>query len=79
VSVDVLREQSRRTTKRSCESMVLAARRRLEFEENRRRSASATRAVVEDDADATVLDYGCGFGALAAYSRTRGHRGGYAA
>ena len=31
----------------------------------------------EDEADGTVLDYGCGFGALAAYLRSRGHRGAY--
>jgi len=31
----------------------------------------------EDDVDASVLDYGCGFGALAAYLRSRGHRGAY--
>ena len=30
-----------------------------------------------DDADASVLDYGCGYGALADYLRARGHRGAY--
>lgn len=30
-----------------------------------------------DEADASVLDYGCGYGALADYLRARGHRGAY--
>lgn len=30
-----------------------------------------------DDADASLIDYGCGYGALAGYLRTRGHRGPY--
>jgi len=30
-----------------------------------------------DAPDATLLDYGCGYGALAAYARGRGHRGPY--
>jgi SAM-dependent methyltransferase len=30
-----------------------------------------------DDADASLLDYGCGYGALAEYVRARGHRGSY--
>jgi SAM-dependent methyltransferase len=30
-----------------------------------------------DEPDASVVDYGCGYGALAAYLRTRGHRGPY--
>ena len=30
-----------------------------------------------DDADASILDYGCGYGALADYLRGRGHRGDY--
>jgi SAM-dependent methyltransferase len=29
------------------------------------------------DADASVLDYGCGYGAMAAFMRSRGHRGAY--
>jgi SAM-dependent methyltransferase len=29
------------------------------------------------EADATVLDYGCGYGAMAGYMRGRGHRGTY--
>ena len=33
--------------------------------------------VLEHDLDATVNDYGCGYGALAAYLRERGHRGAY--
>ena len=33
--------------------------------------------VLEDDADATVIDYGCGYGALAGYVREHGHRGRY--
>jgi SAM-dependent methyltransferase len=33
--------------------------------------------LLQDNADATVLDYGCGYGAMAAYLRTRGHRGAY--
>jgi len=32
----------------------------------------------EAEADASLLDYGCGYGALAAYVRGRGHRGPYA-
>jgi SAM-dependent methyltransferase len=31
----------------------------------------------EDEPDASILDYGCGYGALAAYIRARGHRGPY--
>lgn len=31
----------------------------------------------EDDPDASVIDYGCGYGALAEYIRSRGHRGAY--
>jgi SAM-dependent methyltransferase len=31
----------------------------------------------EDERDASVLDYGCGYGALAEYIRSRGHRGAY--
>ena len=30
-----------------------------------------------DEADASILDYGCGYGALADYLRARGHRGAY--
>ena len=30
-----------------------------------------------DDADASLLDYGCGYAALASYVRERGHRGAY--
>jgi SAM-dependent methyltransferase len=30
-----------------------------------------------DEADASILDYGCGYGALADYLRARGHRGTY--
>ena len=30
-----------------------------------------------DDPDASILDYGCGYGALADYLRARGHRGAY--
>jgi SAM-dependent methyltransferase len=30
-----------------------------------------------DEADASLLDYGCGYGALAGYLRARGHRGPY--
>jgi len=33
--------------------------------------------VIEDDPDASVLDYGCGYGALRSYLRERGHRGPY--
>jgi SAM-dependent methyltransferase len=33
--------------------------------------------VLEDDPDASVLDYGCGYGALRSYLRERGHRGPY--
>ena len=33
--------------------------------------------LVKDDPDASVLDYGCGYGALRAYLRERGHRGRY--
>jgi SAM-dependent methyltransferase len=31
----------------------------------------------EDDPDASLIDYGCGYGALAEYIRSRGHRGAY--
>jgi SAM-dependent methyltransferase len=31
----------------------------------------------DEDADASLLDYGCGYGALAAYARERGHHGRY--
>lgn len=31
----------------------------------------------EDEPDASVLDYGCGYGALAGYLHARGHRGPY--
>src|SRR5262245_2538170 len=34
-------------------------------------------AKVIDDVDASVLDYGCGYGALGAYLRSHGHRGPY--
>jgi SAM-dependent methyltransferase len=30
-----------------------------------------------EEADASILDYGCGYGALADYLRARGHRGAY--
>jgi len=30
-----------------------------------------------DEADTSILDYGCGYGALADYLRARGHRGAY--
>lgn len=30
-----------------------------------------------DESDASILDYGCGYGALADYLRARGHRGTY--
>jgi SAM-dependent methyltransferase len=33
--------------------------------------------LLEDDPDASVLDYGCGYGALRSYLRARGHRGPY--
>jgi SAM-dependent methyltransferase len=33
--------------------------------------------IVEDDPDASVLDYGCGYGALRSYLRERRHRGPY--
>jgi SAM-dependent methyltransferase len=33
--------------------------------------------LVEGDPDASVLDYGCGYGALRTYLRDRGHRGSY--
>jgi SAM-dependent methyltransferase len=33
--------------------------------------------LIEDDPDASVLDYGCGYGALRSYLRKRGHRGPY--
>jgi SAM-dependent methyltransferase len=31
----------------------------------------------QDETDASILDYGCGYGALADYLRARGHRGAY--
>ena len=33
--------------------------------------------LLEDDHEASVLDYGCGYGALAGYLRRHGHRGAY--
>ena len=33
--------------------------------------------LIEEDPDASVLDYGCGYGALRSYLRERGHRGPY--
>jgi SAM-dependent methyltransferase len=33
--------------------------------------------LIEDDPDASVLDYGCGYGALRSYLGERGHRGPY--
>lgn len=33
--------------------------------------------LVDDEPAASVLDYGCGYGALAGYLRARGHRGPY--
>jgi SAM-dependent methyltransferase len=33
--------------------------------------------LVDPDPDATVLDFGCGYGALAHFLRQHGHRGGY--
>ena len=33
--------------------------------------------LIEGEPDASVLDYGCGYGALAGYLRQRGHRGSY--
>jgi SAM-dependent methyltransferase len=33
--------------------------------------------LIENDPDASVLDYGCGYGALRPYLRERGHRGPY--
>jgi SAM-dependent methyltransferase len=33
--------------------------------------------IVEPDPDAAVLDFGCGYGALAPFLRQRGHRGAY--
>jgi SAM-dependent methyltransferase len=33
--------------------------------------------VWREEADASILDYGCGYGALADYLRGRGHRGAY--
>jgi SAM-dependent methyltransferase len=33
--------------------------------------------LLDADPDASVLDYGCGYGALAQYARERGHRGAY--
>jgi SAM-dependent methyltransferase len=31
----------------------------------------------DSEPDASILDYGCGYGALAAWARARGHRGAY--
>jgi SAM-dependent methyltransferase len=33
--------------------------------------------LIEDEQDASVLDYGCGYGALRSFLRERGHRGPY--
>ncbi len=35
------------------------------------------RRLIDDDPDASVLDYGCGYGALRPYLRAHGHRGRY--
>ena len=79
MSVDVLREQSRRYYEAKLREHGPSPRgvdwNSKESQEVRFRQLAR---LFEDDADATVLDYGCGFGALAAYLRTRGHRGGYA-
>jgi SAM-dependent methyltransferase len=45
-------------------------------ESQRLRFRELTR-LVEGDPDASVLDYGCGYGALRTYLRDRGHRGSY--
>jgi len=46
-------------------------------EESQRLRFRELAGVLEDDASAAVIDYGCGYGALAGYLRERGHRGRY--
>ena len=78
VTVDTLREQSRQYYEAKLREHGPSPRgvdwNSKESQEVRFRQLAR---LFEDDADATVLDYGCGFGALAAYLRSGGHRGPY--
>jgi SAM-dependent methyltransferase len=78
VNPDVLREQSRRYYETKLQEHGISPRgvdwNSTESQETRFRQLAR---LLEDEPAASVLDYGCGFGALAAYLRTRGHRGTY--
>jgi SAM-dependent methyltransferase len=78
MSVDILREQSRQYYEAKLREHGPSPRgvdwNSKESQEVRFRQLAR---LFEDDVDASVLDYGCGFGALAAYLRSRGHRGAY--
>ena len=75
---DVLRDQSRRYYEAKLHEHGVSPRgvdwNSGESQETRFRQLAR---LVEDDPTASILDYGCGFGALAAYLRRRGHRGPY--
>jgi SAM-dependent methyltransferase len=79
VNVDLLREQSRQYYEAKLREHGPSPRgvdwNSQESQEVRFRQLAR---LFEDEAHATVLDYGCGFGALAAYLRSRGHQGVYA-
>jgi len=78
VNLDVLREQARRYYETKLQQHGVSPRgvdwNSSESQETRFRQLAR---LLEDDPTASVLDYGCGFGALAAYLRVRGHRGAY--
>jgi len=78
VNPDVLREQSRRYYETKLQEHGVSPRgvdwNSKESQDTRFRQLAR---LLEDEPTASVLDYGCGFGALAAYLRTRGHRGTY--
>jgi SAM-dependent methyltransferase len=78
VNPDALREQSRRYYETKLQEHGVSPRgvdwNSRESQETRFRQLAR---LLEDEPTASVLDYGCGFGALAAYLRTRGHRGTY--
>lgn len=78
MNADVLREQSRRYYETKLHEHGVSPRgvdwNSSESQETRFRQLAR---LLEDDPDASVLDYGCGFGSLAAYLRSHGHRGPY--
>ena len=78
MNADALREQSRRYYEAKLQEHGPSPRgvdwNSKESQEVRFRQFTR---LVEDDYEASVLDYGCGLGALAPYLRTRGHRGAY--